>query len=203
VAAGAWASFFEVPETAVFTREPVWTDATGIDWLILSWNGGGMMHPAAWLTPRAVAERAGPWNEALSLDDDGEYFCRILLTSSGVCFCEDARTYYRRHATGSLSHAKSPKAWQSSYDVCRLVQSAALAREDSPRVRRACALNHLRFAFHAWPYARPLARASLRAARALDPRAPMPTAGRRFNLVARVLGWRFARALQHRFARFA
>lgn len=197
VAAGAWASFMDDPTSAVFKHEPVWTDATGLDWLVLSWSGGGMMHPAAWLTPRGVAERAGPWNEALSLDDDGEYFCRVLLASSGVCFCEEARSYYRRHATGSLSHRKSPAAWRSSHDVCRLLQAAALAHEDSPRVRRACALSHLRFAFHAWPYARSLARESLRAAHELDPHAPMPTAGPTFNFIARVLGWRAARTLQY------
>jgi hypothetical protein len=201
VANGAWGNFFTTPEEAVFQEEPVWRDANPLDWLILSWSGGGMMHPAAWLTPRAVAERAGPWNETLSLDDDGEYFCRVLLASSGICFCGDARSYYRRHPGGSLSHAKTPAAWRSSHDVCRLVQQAALAREDSPRVRRACALNHWRFAFQAWPYARPLARASLAEARRLDPTAPRPTAGPRFEVLARLIGWRLARTLQHHFSR--
>lgn len=198
VASAAWAGFRQQPAEAVLSAEPVWRDAAPIDWLVLSWDGGGMMHPAAWLTPRAVAERAGLWNETLSLDDDGEYFCRVLLASSGVCFCPEARSYYRRHVGGSLSHAKSPAAWRSSHEVCRLIQTAALAIEDSPRVRHACAMNHLRFAFRAWPYARELARLSLAEAKKLDPAARMPGAGTRFNLVARLLGWRAARMLQHR-----
>lgn len=201
VANGAWGDFREQPEEAMFVVEPVWRDAAPLDWLVLSWDGGGMMHPAAWLTPGAVAERAGPWNEALSLDDDGEYFCRVVLAGSGVCFCADARSYYRRHRGGSLSHAKSPGAWRSSHEVCRLVQEAALTREDSPRVRHACALNHLRFALSALPYASDLAQASLAEARMLAPSARMPRAGWRFNLVARLLGWRAARFLQHRFSR--
>lgn len=196
VASGAWGSFTRDPTEATFRPEPVWADARPTDWLVLAWSGGGMMHPAAWLTPRAVAERAGPWNETLSLDDDGEYFCRVLLAGTGVCFCEAARCYYRRHRTGSLSQAKSPDAWRSSHDVCHLVQKAALAREDSARVRHACALNHLRFAFHAWPFARTLARASLAEARRLDPTARRPAAGPRFELLARLIGWRLARRLQ-------
>jgi len=200
VANCAWASFHAEPSEAVFLAEPVWRDAAPVDWLVLSWNGGGMMHPAAWLTPRIVADRAGPWNESLSLDDDGEYFCRVVLASTGVCFCGEAKTYYRRHQGGSLSHAKSATAWRSSHAVCQLVQSAALAHEDSPQVRHACALNHLRFAFHAWPYARDLARASVAEARRLDPSAQMPSAGARFNFIARLFGWRIARMLQHRFA---
>ena len=199
VASGAWGSFTDNPARAEFKPDPVWTDAAPLDWLVRSWSGGGMMHPAAWLTPRAIAERAGPWNEALSLDDDGEFFCRVLLAAQAVCFCGDARSYYRRHPGGSLSHVKTPDAWRSSHEVCRLVQEAALAREDSPRVRRACALNHWRFAFHAWPYARPLAQASVTAARCLDPGARRPPAGPRFELLARLVGWRLARRLQAAF----
>lgn len=201
VASGAWAGFSAAPDTARFTPEPVWRDAAPLDWLVLSWDGGGMMHPAAWLTPTEVARHAGPWNESLSLDDDGEYFCRVLLASSGVCFCSGARSYYRRHASGSLSHAKSRRAWESSQRACRLVQAAALAGEDSPRVRHACAMSHLRFAFNAWPYERDLARASLADARQLDPHARLPPAGTRFNLLARLLGWKTARLLQHRLQR--
>lgn len=196
VASGPWAGFTRSPEEACFRPEPVWSDAAPIDWLVCSWNGGGMMHPAAWLTPRSVATAAGPWNESLSLDDDGEFFCRVLLAGSGVSFCPDARSYYRRHPGGSLSHAKSPAAWHSSHQVCRLVASATLAREDSPRVRHACAMNHLRFALHAWPYAQDLAELSLAEAKRLDATARMPSAGPRFNLVSRLFGWRLARRLQ-------
>lgn len=196
VASGAWGSFAQHPTEATFRTEPVWVDAAPTDWLVLAWSGGGMMHPAAWLTPRAVALLAGPWDETLSLDDDGEYFCRVVLASSGVCFCEGARCYYRRHRAGSLSQAKSAAAWRSSHDVCCLVQTAILAREDSGRVRRACAFNHLRFAFHAWPFARSLAQASLAEARRLDPTARRPAAGPWFEMLARLVGWRLARRLQ-------
>lgn len=201
VASGAWGSFFDSPAEAIFQAEPVWRDSLPIDWLVLSWAGGGMMHPAAWLTPRTVARSAGPWNEALSLDDDGEYFCRVLLASSGVCFCGDARTYYRRRVTGSVSQGKSREDWKSSHQVCCLVQAETLARENSPRVRHACALSHLRFAFRAWPYARDLARASLAEARKLDPLARMPRSGPRFDSIASVIGWRATRTLQHGISR--
>jgi glycosyltransferase involved in cell wall biosynthesis len=201
VASAAWARFRTEPGEAVFRPEPVWCDAKPVDWLVASWNGEGMMHPAAWLVPAAVARAAGPWNETLSLDDDGEYFARVLLASAGVVHCREARVYYRTHVSGSLSQAKTPRAWRSSHDVCRLVQQAVLGREDSPRVRRACAMNHLRFAFHAWPLARELACASLREARTLDPAASRPLAGPTFERLAGLVGWKLARTLQHHFSR--
>lgn len=202
VASASWARFQHDTTEAIFSPEPVWCDATPLDWLVLSWAGGGMMHPAAWLTPAGVARAAGPWNESLSLDDDGEYFARVLLASAGVIHCREARAYYRTHDTGSLSQGKSPAHWRSSHEVCRLVQQAALAREDSPRVRHACALNHLRYAFHAWPHreARPLAHASLAEAARLDPAARRPAGPPRFELIASLVGWKNARLLQHHFA---
>lgn len=201
VAHAAWARFQHDPAEACFTPEPVWTDAPPVDWLVSSWSGGGMMHPAAWLVPAAVARAAGPWDETLSLDDDGEYFARVVLASTRVVHAREARVYYRTHPAGSLSQRKSAAAWRSSHRVCQLVQNAALAREDSPRVRRACALNHLRFAFHAWPHddARALARTSLAAAHELAPDVRRPTVGRRFEFLARLMGWKLARRLQHRF----
>jgi hypothetical protein len=202
VASAAWARFERTPAMAEFSPEPAWCDSAPLDWLVLSWSGGGMMHPAAWLTPAAVARSAGPWNETLSLDDDGEYFTRVLLASPGIVHCSDARVYYRTHAAGSLSQSKTPAAWRSSHEVCRLVQQAALAREDSPRVRHACALNHLRYAFHAWPHAaaRSFARTSLAEAARLDPAARRPAGPPRFELIASLVGWKTARLIQHRFS---
>ena len=53
--------------------------------------------PATWLTSRELAEAAGPWDTRLHVDDDGEYFCRVLLSSKGTRFVPEARVYYREH----------------------------------------------------------------------------------------------------------
>ena len=44
------------------------------------------MQTATWLTSRELAEAAGPWDTRLLSDDDGEYFCRVLLASEGTRF---------------------------------------------------------------------------------------------------------------------
>jgi len=41
-----------------------------------------------------LTEAAVPGTPAAG-DDDGEYFCRVLLASEGVRFVPDARVYYR------------------------------------------------------------------------------------------------------------
>ena len=67
VATGAWSRFGSNIVDAQFTPEPIWRDLSPTEWLIESWMGGGMMHVAAWLIPHDVAERAGRWNETLTM----------------------------------------------------------------------------------------------------------------------------------------
>jgi hypothetical protein len=155
-----------------------------------------MMHPAAWLVPRAVAGDAGPWNHDLTLDDDGEYFTRVVLAAEQVIFCDATATYYRSNLAGSLSGSKTAAAWRSAFRVCELSTHALLAREDSARTRHACALYWLRLAFAAYPDAGCEVAAAMRHAQRLDPAARRPPAGRMFELAARMLGWRAAKRLR-------
>ena len=53
------------------------------------------MIPAAWLLSRRLAQKAEAWDERLSLNDDGEYFCRVVLASKQVSFVALAACYYR------------------------------------------------------------------------------------------------------------
>lgn len=196
VASGAWATFRDDPMSAVFTPEPAWTDASPVEWLVSSWSGGGMMHPAAWLTPRTVADAAGPWNESLSLDDDGEYFCRVLLKSRGVKFVPGARSYYRTHDGPRLSGSRGRKAAFSSFASCELKERHLLAREDSAQTRRAVGSNYSRFAWEQLAEAPDLAACAVEKWKAIAPEIPPPHGGRISRLIAAVFGWRTARRLQ-------
>jgi len=49
------------------------------------------MQTATWLVSRELTEAAGPWDTRLLGDDDGEYFCRVLLASNGVRFVPEAK----------------------------------------------------------------------------------------------------------------
>lgn len=196
VASCAWGTFFDDSDSAVFTREPAWKDAEPVDWLVTSWSGGGMMHPAAWLTPRAVADAAGPWNESLSLDDDGEYFCRVLLRSRRVKFVPGAKTYYRTHDGPRLSASKGRAAAASSFASCELKERHLLAIEDSPRTRRAVGSNYSRFAWEQLASAPDLAGRAVKRWQEIAPEVSPPRGGVVFQVVAALLGWEAARRLQ-------
>jgi glycosyltransferase involved in cell wall biosynthesis len=196
IASGPWGAFTTDQHQAAFRTEPVWRDFTPFDWLITAYAGAWMFPPLVWLSPRAVLDAAGPWNETLSLDDDGEYFCRVLLQASSVRFCPQARSYYRRHDGPRVSTSRGQRAAQSSFTSNVEKERRIRAIEDSPRVRHALACNWQRFAWEQITEAPALAAQALSRVHELDPSLPAPTGTRLYGLAASVLGWKTARRLQ-------
>lgn len=196
VAAGEWARFYQAPAEAKFTPEPVWHDMPPVDWLICSWEGGGMMHPAAWLIPRALAHRVGFWNETRAPNDDAEYFCRVVLASLGVKFCYGAKSYYRSGNTSSLSSTKSRAGWESAFHILELCTQHLLAKEDSPRTRHACATSLLRLIYAVYPDAPELVQQLETQVKLLGGSNLKPSGGAIFQLTALVLGWKLAKQIQ-------
>ena len=198
IAAGPWGRFERDIALAVFTPEDNWRDAAPADWLALNFAGRGMMPPAAWLVPRALVDAVGPWDERLTLNDDGEYFCRVLLASAGVRFCAEARTYYRSNLAGSLSRSRSEAAWRSALLSHELCARHLLAHANNATTRRACADLFQRLAFAAWPESPGVVAEAEAAVRAHGGSAEQPGGGRFFQFTKAVFGWKFARRIQHR-----
>jgi glycosyltransferase involved in cell wall biosynthesis len=197
VASSGWTRFYKRPDDALFVTDNLSEDLGVLDWLARSReNGLGMMFPALWLIPRAIAVAAGPWNEKLSLADDTEYFTRVLLGSDRVLFCPGAQCYYRSGLANSLSGRKSPEAWRSQFSVNEFCQRYVLARENSDRMRRGFALTWQHLAYASYPYDRLLAERALAQARALHTARVEPGGGQTFRIVSRIFGWRLARRLQ-------
>lgn len=196
IASGPWGAFAGETTSAKFLAEPVWGDSAPVEWLMRSWTGGGMFPPLVWLTPRAITEAAGPWDETLSLDDDGEYFTRVLLRGERVRFVSSAKSFYRHHNGPRVSGSRGIRAARSSFASCEAKERHLLAVENSPRGRAAIGCNWQRFAWEQMAAAPSLAKTALARARALAPDLPQPSGTRPYRLAARILGWPRARRLQ-------
>ncbi|OCQ94479.1 glycosyl transferase family 2 [Nostoc sp. MBR 210] len=199
IASGAWARFYNTPSEALFKPQPLWTDMSPVEWLICAWEGNWMMHPAAWLIPRKIFEATGFWNESLSLYDDGEYFCRALLASKQIKFCQRAKTYYRCGNTNSLSGSKSPKAWKSAFFSLELATTNLLAMENSPRTKHASAMCFQRFIYNAYPDVPELVKQAQAKVNSFGGVDLSPIGGPRFQLMCRLVGWKLVKRIQHLF----
>lgn len=77
-----------------------------INWLVDSWARGEHGVVMMWLIPRHLIEKAGKWNEELKVNQDGEFFCRVLIETSQILYVESARVYYRVDNPDSVSQLK-------------------------------------------------------------------------------------------------
>jgi glycosyltransferase involved in cell wall biosynthesis len=135
----SWANFYYRPKRARFIPSSLWQDLMPVEWLLRKLGEGQYMQTATWLTSRELAEAAGPWDLRLHVDDDGEYFCRVLLASEGTRFCPEARVYYRVTPSSRVSHiGVSDKKKDAMLISMRLQIQYLRSLEKSARVQKAC-----------------------------------------------------------------
>jgi hypothetical protein len=97
------------------------------------------MQNATWLVSRELAKTAGPWDTRLHVDQDGEYFCRVLLASEGTRFVPGTGIYYRASGANSVSYiGNSDKKKDSLLLTMKLHIQYLRSLENSERVRKAC-----------------------------------------------------------------
>ena len=96
-----WAPFYYRIRHAHFVRNSLCQDLSPVEWLLRKMRENLHMQNATWLVSRELAEAAGPWDTRLHFDQDGEYFCRVLLASEGTRFVPGTGIYYRASGANS------------------------------------------------------------------------------------------------------
>jgi glycosyltransferase involved in cell wall biosynthesis len=203
VATGPWVRFYGDLSTADHAWvAPDFRDyEPATDWLIQSWEGRGTIPLHAWLIPRAVAERAGPWDEALLRNQDGEYAARLLVAARKIAFTEGAWAYYRSGLPGSISRQASDAALASLYDSTVLCERTLLAYRDTPEARRAVAGLYQQFLFTAYPRVPDLCRIAEARVRALGGYYRKPGVIRPLRPIRDAFGWKAALRIQNVYRR--
>ncbi len=188
-----WGRFFARPGQARFAPDELWQDLSPVDWIVTKFTDNRFMFPASWLVSRRLADAAGPWNEDLSLDDDGEYMCRVVAASERVRFVPDAECYYRIGNSGSLSSQRSDRAVRSGFLSMRLCIERLRSLEDSERTRHACVRLLQDNLPHFYPDKADLVDACRRLARDLGGDLTPPDERFHFRLFRSIFGWRRAK----------
>ncbi len=161
-------------------------------------NGrGSMVQPNAWLTPRSVVDQAGPWSELCAADDDGEYFCRVLLASKGVCLDRKGLNYYRKHRHGqNYSAARSLTANEERLRSLELKAGYLLGKTQDPQAKRALARLFMELAVASYPQQAGLSRKAVEQVRRLGGTTDLPAVGGRVvETIKKIFGWRAARTI--------
>jgi glycosyltransferase involved in cell wall biosynthesis len=134
-----WAYFSYRPERARFVPTSLWHDLTPADWLVRKLSENLHQQTATWLTSRELAEAAGPWDTRMISDDDGEYYCRVLLASEGTRFVRESKVFYRVTSSNRWSFIGTSDKRKNAMALSMKLHIQYLrSLEESERVRKAC-----------------------------------------------------------------
>ena len=144
-----------------------------------------------------MTEAAGPWNTQLLRDNDGEYFCRVVLASDGIRFTPEGRSYYRRSGSSSVSYVgRSNKKLESLFLSMRLHVGYLLSLENSARTRSAC-VRYLQTWLQSFYPERPdIVQEAEQLATDLGGQLHVPRLRWKYAWIQKIFGWRLAKRAQ-------
>ncbi|MDH3349718.1 MAG: glycosyltransferase family 2 protein [Desulfobulbaceae bacterium] len=190
--------FYWRPSKIFFNPTLLWQDLCPVDWIYNKFLEYSWMNPAVWLINRKLSDQAGLWNENLSLDDDGEYFTRLVAKSKHVCFVEQAKSYYRLGNPASLSRSHSDDACNSLWYSIDSSIDCFLALEDSPRTRQACMRYLQDWYIYFYPEKDYLLKLVHSKAKSLGKELPNPPKlDLEYKLIYPFFGWKGVKAMMH------
>jgi hypothetical protein len=193
----AWAQFMFRRSIAQPNPNELWVDLSPREWLLRKLEHNLWMPPCTFLLSRELAEAAGPWDPTLCVDDDGEYFCRVIRQSSGVRFVAEAKSYYRYWGSGSVSRiGRSPKKMEAQWRSLELHIGHLLSFGDTEESRRAC-LSLLSVWLPTFIPDRPdLAENARRLAAQLGGKLEAPRLSWKYDWIRAAFGWNAAKHVQ-------
>jgi len=194
---GEWGRFMYRYDRAQFIPNALWCDLDKVDWLIRKMGQNIYMQTATWLVSRELTEAAGPWDTRLLGDDDGEYFCRVLLASEGVRFVPDARVYYRASGASSLSYiGGSERKRDAQWLSMKLHIGYIRSLEDSERVHEVCVKFLQNWMVFFYPERLDLFGQAEEMAKSLGGQLKPPRLSWKYSWIKAIFGWPLARRAQ-------
>ena len=184
-------------------NESFWIHDTDdpVDFLVRLYGGDGerwMVQTSAWLTPKSITDRIGPWNERLLLDQDGEYFARAVLASKGIRTTGGINYYRRFFHGGSISGKANKKENLQSALLALDLKAGYLGNHTrSDRYRQALATLYQEIAINAYPKFPDLVKICEERVRQTEKRPDIPIlGGTLIEVTKKIFGWKAAKLLR-------
>jgi len=194
---GAWARFMHRPHRAKFYPSVLWQDLQPAEWLMRKMEQNTYMQTATWLVSRELAEAAGQWDTRLLGDDDGEFFCRVLLASDGVRFVRESKIYYRESGSSSLSYiGNSNRKLEAQWLSMQLHIGYLRSLVDDQRSRAACVTYIQNWMFFFYPERLDIFRQAEELARSLGGELTIPALSWKYSWLDTVFNHSLAKRAQ-------
>jgi glycosyltransferase involved in cell wall biosynthesis len=192
----AWCRFYYRPRRAPFIPNSLWNNLTPVEWMTRKFENNAWMAIESWLISRELTQAAGLWDASLSMDDDGEYFSRIICAANQILFVPEAKSYVRQANPGSLSKSFfSPGKLESQFRSMTLQIARLRGLEDSPRVRAACLAYLQRWLIYFYPEQEIIVKETQALAAELGGELETPSLSWKYAPLQRLFGWTVAKKM--------
>ncbi|HEY2582762.1 MAG TPA: glycosyltransferase family A protein [Mucilaginibacter sp.] len=155
----------------------------------------------SWLTPTALINSSNGWNENLTVNDDGEFFCRIVLSSAGILAANDTFCYYRKYVDEkevSLSGRLDQKSLENHLNSLILIKQHLTGAREDERINSLIADNLMSILMRVYPEYKTLSEKIEGQIKELGGSSYSPIlGGRAIEFLKSMLGWKIARLLQY------
>lgn len=188
-----WVNFY--PEKGIFKQIPygAFQDFnSGLDLLLRLWNYQEMLANSCYLTHISLIRKAGNWNESIQLNQDGEFFCRVLLEAQSILFEPTGKAYYRKPNNNSVSRQNSEKAIESLLESLKSYEKHTLQVEDSRRVRLSLKKVYQKFIYDVYPNYPHLIKEAEKLQSNLGIFEEASIGGPKFKFISKILGFKNA-----------
>lgn len=166
-------------------------------WILFYWDK--CIHttpPGRVFIPKHLIEKAGNWDEDLTLNDDFAFFSRVFSEAKIIQFNPNAVFYYNSGVNG-LSSSKSSRAyWSSFFSTVRSCDVALLKYGKDEQIKKACANLFQNLIYELYPKEKEIIKACTEKINQLGGSDfAFPAGGYSKNL-APILGWKATKRLQ-------
>lgn len=160
---------------------------------------GSMIQTNAWLTPISIIQKAGNWSEFYLPDEDGDFFCRVVLASKGIVYADSCFNYYRKYKHfRNLSAVKTKASLEGKFESFLLKKQHLLNATENSTAKKALAHSAMDLAIASFTVDKLLAEKILNVIKELDGTTSVPIlGGKTIELIKKIFGWKAALILKH------
>lgn len=161
-----------------------------IDWILAN----HVSTIACWLTPRKLIQMTGEWNERLFINQDIEFFLRVLLHATKVYYCDRAKMYYRViPGNGSVSQKfRTRLGLESNFHSIVSIEHHLLSKENSERIRRFIVNQYIQFLYRYYPIRNEYIHKALEKVKTYGGSTLRPEGGKLLKILDQIFGWKIA-----------
>ncbi len=173
------------------------------EWVTNYWiKVGHMTPPGRVLLNRNTIEKAGLWDDNLSLNDDFDFFTRAFTYVKEIIYNDDTTFYYRSGIGGLSQQKKDVKKQLSNYtSINKSIEKTLVLFPKDENIKKACANVYQSFLYECYPMIKPVCKNAAKQIKILGGSNLKYQSGGISKILYSLFGWKATNYIKYVFGR--